>query len=134
MREVAPSHKTQYKPQSTLPLRKHFEGAGSRPAEMLGPYRIPAGRKHAVGIDGILQCFMKPLQGMIVEGIDVHHRLLENRCRPILAPAVPAAHLDQTLEPFAVALVRGRILRHRCGENENEGSFPETLPQRARPK
>src|ERR1017187_7231881 len=96
--------------------------------------RIPSGREHSIGIDGILQRFMKALQRMIVEGVNVHDGFLEDGRRSIFAPAVLAAHLDQLLEAFAVALVRGRILGHRGRQNEYERSLPETRRQGERPK
>src|SRR5580698_273593 len=90
------------------------------------PDVVTSGREDAVRVDGVLERCMEALQRVIVERVHVHDRLLKYRCGSVLAPTVLAAHFDQLLESFAIALVGGRILGDRRRENEDEGALPET--------
>src|SRR5580692_9210470 len=88
---------------------------------MLGPYRVTARRHDAVGIYGILQRFLKPLQSMIIEGIHIHHGFLEHRRRAIFTPPVLAA--GSSVTGVANMKMKHRSQKHAGKLNERNSGM-----------
>src|SRR5277367_3625632 len=93
---------------------------------MLRPDSVSSRRKYSVRIHGVLDCFVKMQQRVVVVGILLHDRVVESWRRAVFPPTVLTCDLDHALDDRAILLVRLNVMSDRKSENIDEGPFPIT--------
>ena len=98
---------------------------------LLGVASMLIVRQNPVGIERVLDGFVKAPERVVVEGIDVRDVVHVGDVRAVFAPAVFGAGLDQAPEHFAIPLVGFDVVHDREAEQENERARKER-PRAAR--
>src|SRR5215831_5088523 len=91
---------------------------------MFGPDAVTARRENPVGIDRVLESFVKTQQGVIVIRVGTHNGFLIGGGGPVFAPAMLCCSLNKLFERRAVLPIPFNVTTHRKCKNENERSLP----------
>lgn len=67
---------------------------------------------------------MESQQGVVAEGVGIHHVSLESWSGSVLPPAMVSCHPDEVSEHFPAFFVLSRIITDEQGDDESETSLP----------